>query len=142
MRLTERYFTQPSGKHCRRQGLQVAGHTIDVLKYHLLREYTAEQMPSKKLNVRFAPMCQTLCSSSTGRVVSLNNVSFFVSKGEVVSVVGLSGIGKSTLLNMLRALDRPTSGKVFLDGIDIFSLNDFFISQLATVRNNKLGFIF
>ena len=151
MRLTERYFTQPSGKHCRRQGLQVAGHTTDVLKYHLLREYTAEQMPSKKPNVRFAPMCQTLCSnilsyslysSSTGRVVSLNNVSFFVSKGEVVSVVGLSGIGKSTLLNMLEALDRPTSGKVFLDGIDIFSLNDFFISQLATVRNNKLGFIF
>ena len=80
----------------------------------------------------------SLYSSSTGRVVSLNNVSFFVSKGEVVSVVGLSGIGKSTLLNMLGL----TSCKVFLDGIDIFSLNDFFNSQLTTVRNNKLGFIF
>jgi putative ABC transport system ATP-binding protein len=78
-------------------------------------------------------------SSSTGRVVSLDNVSFSVSKGEFVSVVGPSGSGKSTLLNMLGALDRPTSGKVFLDGIDIFSLND---SQLATVRNDKLGFIF
>jgi putative ABC transport system ATP-binding protein len=78
-------------------------------------------------------------SSSTGRVVSLDNVSFSVSKGEFVSVVGPSGSGKSTLLNMLGALDRPTSGKVFMDGIDIFSLND---SQLATVRNNKLGFIF
>ena len=78
-------------------------------------------------------------SSSTGRVVSLNNVSFSVSKGEFVSVVGPSGSGKSTLLNMLGALDRPTSGKVFMDGIDIFSLND---TQLATVRNNKLGFIF
>jgi putative ABC transport system ATP-binding protein len=78
-------------------------------------------------------------SSSTGRVVSLNNVSFSVNKGEFVSVVGPSGSGKSTLLNMLGALDRPTSGKVFLDGIDIFSLND---SQLATVRNDKLGFIF
>jgi len=78
-------------------------------------------------------------SSSTGRVVSLNNVSFSASKGEFVSVVGPSGSGKSTLLNMLGALDRPTSGKVLMDGIDIFSLND---SELATIRNNKLGFIF
>jgi putative ABC transport system ATP-binding protein len=78
-------------------------------------------------------------SSSTGRVVSLDNVSFSVNKGEFVSVVGPSGSGKSTLLNMLGALDRPTSGKVFMDGIDIFSLND---SQLATARNDKLGFIF
>jgi putative ABC transport system ATP-binding protein len=78
-------------------------------------------------------------ASSTGKVVSLNNVSFCVNKGEFVSVVGPSGSGKSTLLNMLGALDRPTSGKVFMDGIDIFSLND---SQLATVRNDRLGFIF
>jgi len=78
-------------------------------------------------------------SSSTGRVVSLDNVSFSVSKGEFVSVVGPSGSGKSTLLNMLGALDRPTSGKVFMDGVDIFALND---TQLATARNDKLGFIF
>jgi putative ABC transport system ATP-binding protein len=77
--------------------------------------------------------------SAMGRVVSLRNVNFSVSRGEFVSVVGPSGSGKSTLLNMIGALDRPTSGKVFLDGIDIFSLND---SQIATVRNNTLGFIF
>src|SRR5215813_14420469 len=77
--------------------------------------------------------------SAMGRVVSLRNVSFSVSRGEFVSVVGPSGSGKSTLLNMIGALDRPTSGKVFLDGLDIFSLND---SQIATVRNNTLGFIF
>ena len=78
-------------------------------------------------------------ASASGKIVSLNNVSFSVNKGEFVSVVGPSGSGKSTLVNMLGALDRPTSGKVFLDGIDIFSLSD---TQLATVRNNKLGFIF
>lgn len=77
--------------------------------------------------------------SAMGRVVSLRNVSFSVSRGEFVSVVGPSGSGKSTLLNMIGALDRPTSGRVFLDGIDITSLND---SQIATVRNNTLGFIF
>ncbi|MGA8081544.1 MAG: ABC transporter ATP-binding protein [Candidatus Nitrosopolaris sp.] len=78
-------------------------------------------------------------ASASGKVVSLNDVTFSVNKGEFVAVVGPSGSGKSTLLNMLGALDRPTSGKVFLDGIDIFSLND---TQLATVRNSTLGFIF
>ena len=74
-----------------------------------------------------------------GKVVSLRNVNFSVNKGEFVSVVGPSGSGKSTLMNMLGALDRPSSGKVFIDGIDIFSLND---SQLSTLRNNTIGFIF
>ena len=77
--------------------------------------------------------------SSMGRVASLRNVNFSVNKGEFVSVVGPSGSGKSTLLNMIGALDRPTYGKVFINGIDIFSLND---SQIATMRNNTLGFIF
>jgi len=74
-----------------------------------------------------------------GKVVSLRNVNFSVNKGEFVSVVGPSGSWKSTLLNMIGALDRPTSGKVFINGIDIFSLND---SQIATIRNHTLGFIF
>ncbi|MGA9154382.1 MAG: ABC transporter ATP-binding protein [Candidatus Nitrosopolaris sp.] len=78
-------------------------------------------------------------ASATGKVVSLNNVSFSVNKGEFVSVVGPSGSGKSTLLNMLGALDRPTSGKVYINGIDIFSLNDF---QIAAMRNDTIGFIF
>ena len=74
-----------------------------------------------------------------GKVVSLRNVNFSVNKGEFVSIVGPSGSGKSTLLNMIGALDRPTKGKVFINGIDIFSLND---SQIASMRNNMLGFIF
>ena len=78
-------------------------------------------------------------ASAMGKVVSLRKVSFTVKKGEFVSVVGPSGSGKCSLLNMIGALDRPTSGKVFINGIDIFSLND---SQIATVRNDTLGFIF
>src|SRR5439155_5204827 len=77
--------------------------------------------------------------SSMGKVVSLRNVNFSVNKGEFVSVVSPSGSGKSTLMNMLGALDRPSSGKVFINGIDIFSLND---SQLSTLRNNTIGFVF
>ncbi len=55
-----------------------------------------------------------------GKVVSLRNVSFTVNKGEFVSVAGPSGSGKSTVLNMIGALDRPSSGKVYINGIDIF----------------------
>src|SRR5574337_595474 len=62
--------------------------------------------------------------SAAGRVVALDNVSFAIKKGEFVSVVGPSGSGKSTVLNMVGALDRPTSGKIYIDGIDIFSLSD------------------
>jgi putative ABC transport system ATP-binding protein len=62
--------------------------------------------------------------SSMGKVVSLRNVNFMVNKGEFVSVVGPSGSGKSILLNMLGALDRPSSGRAYIDGINIFSLND------------------
>ena len=78
-------------------------------------------------------------NSSAGKVVALNNVSFTIRKGEFVSIVGPSGSGKSTILNMIGALDRPTNGKVFIDGIDIFALND---SQIATMRNRLIGFIF
>ncbi|MEM4705913.1 MAG: ABC transporter ATP-binding protein, partial [Candidatus Methanomethylicaceae archaeon] len=60
-------------------------------------------------------------------------------KGEFVAIVGPSGSGKSTLLNLLGALDRPTKGKVIVDGIDISKLNN---NQLAELRNKKIGFIF
>jgi putative ABC transport system ATP-binding protein len=56
-----------------------------------------------------------------------------------VSIVGPSGSGKSTLLNIIGALDRPTVGKVFINDIDIFSLNDY---EIALLRNNLIGFIF
>jgi putative ABC transport system ATP-binding protein len=78
-------------------------------------------------------------SSSSGQVVACRKVNFMVSKGEFVSIIGPSGSGKSTLLNMIGTLDKPSFGKVFINGIDIFSLGD---NEIARTRNNLIGFIF
>ena len=72
-------------------------------------------------------------------VHALNGVNFYVEEGVFVSIVGTSGSGKSTLLHMLGGLDRPTSGKVFVDGKDIFSLKD---EALTIFRRRKIGFVF
>ena len=72
-------------------------------------------------------------------VYALNGVNFSVEEGEFVSIVGTSGSGKSTLLHMLGGLDRPTAGKVIVDGKDIFSLKD---EALTIFRRRKIGFVF
>jgi putative ABC transport system ATP-binding protein len=77
--------------------------------------------------------------SAAGKVFALKQVNFTINKGEFVSIVGPSGSGKSTLLNMIGALDRPTFGKVFIGGVDIFSLKDH---EIASMRNTMIGFIF
>ena len=73
------------------------------------------------------------------KVTALDNVSFSVKKGEFVLVVGSSGSGKSTLLNMIGLLDRPTEGRVLVDGFDTSDLTD---NEISTFRNEKLGFVF
>lgn len=78
-------------------------------------------------------------SGSAGTVIALRKISFTIKRGEFVSIVGPSGSGKSTLLNIIGALDKPSAGKVYIDGIDIFSLKD---TEIATMRNNLIGFIF
>ena len=72
-------------------------------------------------------------------VVALDNVSFSVEKGEFVAIVGASGSGKSTLLHLIGGVDRPTSGKVYIDGKDIFTLND---DKLAIFRRRQVGIIY
>lgn len=72
-------------------------------------------------------------------VVAVDNVSFSVEKGEFLAIVGSSGSGKSTLLHLLGGVDRPTSGKVYVDGKDIYSLSD---DNLAIFRRRQVGIIY
>ena len=72
-------------------------------------------------------------------VVALDNVSFTVGKGEFVAIIGASGSGKSTLLHLIGGVDRPTSGKVFIDGTDIYELN---ADKLAIFRRRQVGLIY
>ena len=73
------------------------------------------------------------------QVVALDNVSFSVKKGEFVAIVGASGSGKSTLLHLIGGVDRPTKGKVYIDGKDIFALDD---DKLAIFRRRQIGLIY
>ena len=69
----------------------------------------------------------------------LKGVDLEVQTGEILAIVGASGVGKSTLLHLIGALDRPTSGKVFYEGQDIFTFND---KELDRFRNQEIGFVF
>lgn len=73
------------------------------------------------------------------KVIALDNVSFSVEKGEFVAIVGASGSGKSTLLHLIGGVDRPSYGKVYIDGKDIYSFND---DKLAIFRRRQVGLIY
>lgn len=73
------------------------------------------------------------------KVVALDNVSFTVEKGEFIAIVGASDSGKSTLLHLIGGVDTPTSGKVFIDGQDIYKLNS---DKLAIFRRREVGLIY
>ena len=73
------------------------------------------------------------------QVNALDNVSFSVEKGEFVAIIGPSGSGKSTLLHILGGVDKPTSGKVWMDGNDVYAQND---EQLAIFRRRQVGLIY
>lgn len=73
------------------------------------------------------------------KVVALDNVNLTINKGEFVAIVGASGSGKSTLLHLIGGVDRPTRGKVFIDGEDIYQMND---DALAIFRRRQIGLIY
>ncbi len=88
--------------------------------------------------LRVENLCKTY-GKGENEVKAVNNISFSVEKGEFVAIVGASGSGKSTLLHLLGGVDRPTSGKVYIDGQDIYQLND---DNLAIFRRRQVGLIY
>jgi len=88
--------------------------------------------------LRVENLCKTY-GSGENQVRALDNVSFSVNKGEFVAIIGPSGSGKSTLLHILGGVDKPTSGKVFMDGSDVYAQND---EQLAIFRRRQVGLIY
>ena len=89
--------------------------------------------------LRVENLCKYYGKDPATRVTALDNVSFSVEKGEFVAIVGPSGSGKSTLLHMLGGVDRPTSGKVFIDNTDLYALNE---TNLAIFRRRQIGLIY
>ncbi len=88
--------------------------------------------------LKVSDLCKTYGKGET-KVVALDHISFSVSKGEFVAIVGASGSGKSTLLHILGGVDRPTSGHVYVEGSDVFSLNE---NNLAIFRRRQVGLIY
>lgn len=85
---------------------------------------------------------ENLCKAygkSENEVRALDNVSFSVNKGEFIAIIGPSGSGKSTLLHILGGVDKPSGGKVFMDGNDVYAQND---EQLAIFRRRQVGLIY
>src|SRR5262244_4201219 len=88
--------------------------------------------------IRLDNICKTYHLGEVD-VPVLNGISFTINRGELVALMGASGSGKSTVMNILGCLDRPTSGHYFLDDADVSGLDR---DQLAEIRNRKIGFVF
>ena len=88
--------------------------------------------------LRVENLCKTYGKGDT-QVTAVNKVNFSVQKGEFIAITGMAGSGKSTLMHMLGGVDIPTSGKVFIEGTDIYSLNE---NKLAIFRRRQVGLIY
>jgi len=111
---------------------------VDNRKEHFIKEDQCDREADKPRLLLVKDLSK-IFDGSAGKVVALDRINLQIMKGEFVSIIGPSGSGKSNLLNMIGALDKPTLGKVFINDVDIFSGSD---SEIAKIRNNMIGFIF
>ena len=107
-------------------------HFKVILKlYHLNEEDIMEILRVENLT--------KIYKNGSNEIRAVDNVSFSVEKGDFVAIIGASGSGKSTLLHLIGGVDRPTNGKVFIDGVDIYDLDN---DKLAIFRRRQVGLIY
>jgi putative ABC transport system ATP-binding protein len=97
-----------------------------------------ENRPGQPVIIRLEGICKIYGSGET-TVHALDNVNLIVYRGEYCSIMGASGSGKSTVMSIIGCLDRPTSGRYYLDNVDVSGLST---GELAQIRNQKIGFVF
>ena len=103
------------------------------------KNINTEPADNNGLVIRARKIVKTFYIGQPNELEILHGMSFDVPTGQFVSIVGQSGSGKSTLMNIIGALDRPTSGNYLLDGVDVSKLKD---KELSEIRNLKIGFVF
>lgn len=103
-----------------------------------LKQQNQNQTNNKEAMLKLENLCKAYKLGSE-EVLAVNQVNLEIHQHEFVSIMGKSGSGKSTMMNVLGCLDKPTSGAYLLDGVDVAKMKD---SQLALVRNKKIGFVF
>ena len=96
-------------------------------------------MAEKEIILSLQNICKSYYIGTENELAVLKNVSLTVKKGEFVAIVGPSGSGKSTFMNIIGALDRPTSGSYILNGMEVQDLED---DMLSNIRNKEIGFVF
>lgn len=100
---------------------------------------TSEKEVTKSMEILKVEHLSKIYGEGENQVIALNDVSFSVQKGEFIAIIGPSGSGKSTLLHILGGVDRPTSGKVFMNGQDVYQQKE---DQLAIFRRRQVGLIY